>query len=112
MATTQETYAVLLQELSASGDQPLNASTPHFTQPDLTLRQAIGLILWKQAASLTLADYGGRPRDPKTSDDMYGHLLSLRAELLITQAIVTDLAARLGTDVQKIRADVVKELNT
>lgn len=112
MATPQETYAMLVQELSASGDQPLNASTEHFAQPNLTLRQAIGLILWKQAASLTLADYGGRPRDPKTSDDMYGHLLSLRAEVLINQAILADLAARMGTDVQAIRANVIKELNS
>lgn len=105
--TPQETFAILMKELSASASSPLDASTPHLKQETRTLRQAIGVILWKCAAALTLSDYGGRPRSPKEADDLFGHVLSMRAEGLITQAILADLAARLGTDVKKIRDDAI-----
>lgn len=104
MPTPQEAYATLIQELSASGSLPLLDND----QSKFTLRGAIGRILWKVNFLLPLAS---RPVDPKVKDDLYGHVLSLRAEHLITQAILTDLAARLGTDVATIRTNVLKGLN-
>jgi hypothetical protein len=92
----------LTQELSAS------ASTPLLDNDDpaksFTLRGAIGRILWKVNQTLPLT---GRPVAPTVKDDLYGQVLSLRAEQLITQAIITDLAARLGSDVKTLRANAI-----
>jgi hypothetical protein len=101
MATPQETFATLTQELSASGSVPL-LDNDDPAKP-FTLRSAIGRILWKVNQILPL---NGRPRDPKVKDDLFGHVLSLRAEQLITQAILVDLAAKLGVKVDDIRAQV------
>lgn len=102
--TAQQAFSTLTTELSASGSQPLldNDGTK------FTLRGAIGRILWKVNFLLPLVN---RPLPPTQADDLYGHVLSLRAEHLITQAILTDLAARLGTDVTTLRAQVTTELN-
>lgn len=103
--TPQQAFATLTQELSASGSQPLldNDGTTHFT-----LRGAIARILWKVNFLLPLKN---RPLSPTKKDDLYGHVLSLRAEGLITQAILANLAARLGTDVTTIRQQVIGSLN-
>lgn len=58
----------------------------------------------------TVASLDERPHAPTQSDDLLGHLLSLRAEHLVTQAILTDLAAALGRDVNAIRASVLGSL--
>jgi hypothetical protein len=102
--TPQQAFATLTQELSASGSQPLldNDGTK------FTLRTAIARILWKVNFLLPLKS---RPLPPTQPDDLYGHVLSLRAEHLITQAILTDLAARLGTDVTAIRTKVTGSFN-
>jgi hypothetical protein len=98
--TPQELYALYMSELSASGSTPLldNDGTA------FTLRGAIGRILWKVNYLLGLLN---RPLAPTQSDDLYGHVLSMRAEHLITQAILTDLAARLGSDVKTLRANTI-----
>jgi hypothetical protein len=110
MATPEETLTTLVQELSASGNTPINPSTTDLAQPDFTLRQAVSRILWKEAAAVNLK--GGRPEDPSVADDQLGHVLSLRAEVLILSSIVTDLAARLGTDVVTIRNQVIESLKS
>ena len=104
MTTPNQAFQVLMTELSASASQPLldNDGTK------FTLRGAIGRILWKTNFLLPLAS---RPVSPNKKDDLYGHVLSMRAEHLQTQAIVADLAARLGTDVTKIMNDVRTGLN-
>lgn len=102
-ATPQQAMAILATELAASASTPLldnDGST-------FTLRGAIGRILWKVNFLLGLK---GRPVAPNRPDDLYGHVLSLRAEHLVTQAILTDLAARLGTDVVSLRAQVIASL--
>lgn len=105
--TPDQAAVILTQELSASASTPLlDNDDPTKT---FTLRGAIGRILWKVNQILPLSD---RPKDPRTKDDLYGHVLSLRAEHLITQAILTDLASRLGTDVVTLRANVLKGLSS
>lgn len=103
-ASLSASLQTLLQELAASSSDPLQDNDGS----KFTLRQAIGRILWKVNFLLPLIN---RPISPTQQDDLYGHVLSLRAEHLITQAILTDLAARLGTDVTTIRANVLKSLN-
>jgi hypothetical protein len=100
----QQAFQILTQELAASASDPLldNDGTTKFT-----LRQAVKRILWKINFLLPLAN---RPLPPTQTDDLYGHVLSLRAEHLITQAIITDLAARLGTDVKTLRQNVLNGL--
>lgn len=103
-ATPQQAFQTLIQELSGSGSQPLldNDGTK------FTLRGAIARILWKVNFLLPLAS---RPLPPTQTDDLYGHVLSLRAENLINQAIITDLAAALGRDVKTLRQQVIDNLN-
>lgn len=104
--TPQQAFQILTTELSGSGSQPLLDAKGN----KLTLRGAIGAILNKVVSSVfTLAS---RPLPPTQADDLYGHIMSLRAEGLITQAIVTDLAAALGRDVATLRANVIAELNS
>ena len=104
MTTPQQAFQTLIQELSGSGSQPLldNDGTK------FTLRGAIGRILWKVNFLLPLKN---RPISPNQTDDLYGHVLSLRAENLINQAILTDLAAALGRDVKTLRQQVINNLN-
>lgn len=103
--TPEQAFGLIASELSASASSPL-LDNDDPAKP-FTLRTAIGRILWKVNHVLPLAN---RPVAPTIKDDQYGHVLSLRTEHLITQAILTDLAARLGTDVNKIRAQVIASL--
>lgn len=96
MPSPQQTFQTLVQELSASGDTPLLSPTG----VKLTLRQAIGWVLTKTTEVLGLTD---RPVPPELADDLYGHILSMRAEGLITQAIVAQIATKLGIDVPTIQ---------
>lgn len=98
--TPEQLLALLVSELSASGSESLPAEDP--TQPNLTLRQAIKAILWKQTFELDLTD---RPRDPGLKDDILGHILSLRAEGLITQALVAAVAEAAKIDTAKVIAN-------
>lgn len=102
--TPQQAFQTLIQELSGSGSQPLldNDGTK------FTLRGAIARILWKVNFLLPLKN---RPQPPTQTDDLYGHVLSLRAEHLITQNILVNLASRLGTDVNTLRQQVIDQLN-
>jgi hypothetical protein len=101
--TPQQAFQTLVQELSASGSQPLQDNDGSL----FTLRGAIARILWKVNFLLPLIN---RPLPPTQTDDLYGHVLSMRAEGLITQALVTDMAARVGSDVATIRANVLANL--
>lgn len=102
--TPEQALGVVAQELSASASTPLldNDGTK------FTLRGAIARILWKVNFLLPL---NNRPVSPTQTDDLYGHVLNLRAEGLITQNIVTNLAAKLGLDVTTLRQDVLNNLN-
>lgn len=109
MTTPQQTFATLISELSASGSKPINASTEGHPSNDKTLREAVGLAYWKTNALLPLND---RPRDVKEWDDLFGHILSMRAEQLVTQAILANLAAKLGVDVNAVRDATLKGLDS
>ena len=100
-----ELFSLLLKELSASGSVPLPAEDP--SQPNLTLREAVGAILWKTTFPLDLTD---RPRNPKAKDDLYGHVLNLRAETLQNQALLAALCERFGIDVGNILKQVTESL--
>lgn len=101
--TPQQLFSLLLSELSASGSVPLPAEDP--TKPNLTLRQAIAAILWKNTTVLNLFQ---RPRNPATTDDLFGHVLNLRAENLQNQALLAALCAANKIDVPSI-LNAVKE---
>lgn len=102
--TPQQAFQTLTNELAASASDPLldNDGTK------FTLRQAIKRILWKVNYLLPLAN---RPKSPTQTDDLYGHVLSLRAEQLITQTVLFNLASKLGVDVATLRAQVIASLN-
>lgn len=100
MTSPQQTFETLVQELSASGSTPLLDPSGN----RLTLRQAVGWVFTKCSAVLSLS---GRPRTPSQADDLYGHILSLRAEQLITQAILAELATRSGVNVADIRNQAI-----
>lgn len=92
-------FQELIQELSASGSTPLTASTDTVTAPNLTLRGAIGAILWKTNAAVDMKGTSGpseRPFAPGTPDDLLGHVLSMRAEQLQTQSLVSALISALA----------------
>lgn len=103
--TPEQALATVAAELSASASEALldPTGTP------LTLRGAIKSVLTKVTLPLSLQD---RPHTPAQTDDLYGHVLSLRAEQLITQALVTDLAAALGRDVTALRANAIASLQS
>lgn len=103
--TPQQLFALLLSELSASGSVPLPAEEPG--KPNLTLREAIAAILWKNTFQLDLAD---RPRNPNEKDDLYGHILSLRAEGLQNQALLVALCDVVKIDVKSIFSAVTESL--
>ena len=84
--TPAQLFALLLSELSASGSVALPAEDP--SKPNLTLREAVAAILWKNTTELSLK---GRPRNPNLADDLYGHILNLRAETLQNQALLAAL---------------------
>jgi hypothetical protein len=101
--TPQQLYELLLRELSASGSTKI--TTPE--GDNLTLRQAVEEIYWKERGPHTLA---GRPRHPKDSDDQLGHVLSTRAEGLFTQACVVAMADKAGVDTKRLYQQVKKSL--
>ena len=103
--TPQQLFALLLAELSASGSVPLPAEEPG--KPNLTLREAVAAILWKSTFQLGLGD---RPRDPSEKDDLYGHVLSLRAETLQNQALLAALCDVVKIDVKSVLAAVKESL--
>lgn len=57
-------------------------------------------IWWKHRAPHRLAP--DRPRHPAKADDLLGHLLSMRAEILFTQALTATIATKLGIDIEAI----------
>jgi len=87
-------------ELSASASTPILDTDGTL----VTLRTAVGRVFTKITEVLKLTS---RPESPTAPDDLYGHLLSLRAEHLITQAILTDLAASMGRDVTTLRSQAI-----
>lgn len=96
----------LAQELSASQSSPLTAPDG---KTQLTLREAVSFILEKTTRSLTLHN---RPVQPTLPDDLYGHILSLRAEQLQTQALIAALCQHLGLDVAEIVTAMTQAYNT
>jgi chromosome condensin MukBEF MukE localization factor len=98
--------ADVLKEMSASGAAPAILSPEG---KSLTLRQAVAEMFGKVRAVLSLS---GRPRDPRAGDDLYGHLLSLRAENLILLEVVFELARQQDIDPQEIRNRVIASLSS
>jgi hypothetical protein len=97
-------FQTLLGELSASGSTPLTASTDTVKQPNLDARSAWQAILWKTNAAVDLRGTDGpstRPFAPGTPDDLLGHVLSLRAEQLQTQALLSALITALAPQVDQ-----------
>jgi hypothetical protein len=91
-------FQEMIQELSASGSTPLTAKTDTVPAPNLTLRGAIGAILWITNAGVDMKGTAGpseRPFPPGTPDTILGHILSLRAEQLQTQSLVSALITAL-----------------
>lgn len=92
-------FETLLNELSASGSTPLTASTDTVPAPHLSLRAAIQAILWVSNAAVDMKGTndpaGPRPWDPIVPDNSLGHMLSLRGELLQTQALLSALITAL-----------------
>lgn len=92
-------FEQLLQELGASGGTPLTASTDTVPAPNLTLRDAIQAILWITNAGVDMKGTAGpsqRPFAPGTPDTILGHILSLRAEQLQTQSLLSALISALA----------------
>lgn len=107
--TAQELLDLLIKELSASGSMPINARTEADPdRPNITPRQAISGIFWKQ---LALVDLANRPRDPHITDDQLGHVLSLRLETLQNQALLAELCNLFRIDVAKVLANVKESFN-
>lgn len=102
--TPQQLYELLLRELSASGS--VKITTPE--GDNITLRQAIEQIFWKERGQHGME--GGRPRHPGEKDDQLGHVLNARAEGLFTQACVVAIADHLEIDVDKLYQQVKESL--
>jgi hypothetical protein len=101
-------FETLTNELSASGDAPLTASTDTVKQPNLTARQAWQAILWKTNAAVDMRGTAGpseRPFKPSVPDDLLGQVLSMRAEVLQTQALLSALITAL------VQAKVIPQLD-
>jgi hypothetical protein len=95
----QQMYDLLLKELSVSGSIPI--VTPDGQK--ISLRAAIGQIYLKECG---LYDLKGRPHHPSKPDVQLGHLQSLRAENLFTQALMVALADHYGLDTAAIYQQV------
>jgi hypothetical protein len=92
-------FQEMIQELSASGSTPLTAATDTVPAPKLTLRAAIGAILWITNAGVDMKGTDGpseRPFPPGKPDTILGHILSLRAEQLQTQSLLSALISALS----------------
>lgn len=103
MADNDPDLVKLVQELAASGDVPITApdGTPR------TLRQAIADVFDKTRRVLRL---DGRPVDPRKGDDLFGHVLSIRAEVQILRTLLTELARQQGVDVDALVDQTLKAL--
>lgn len=101
--TPAQLLAQVAAELSASAAEPLSG-------PDgnrLTLRGALAAVLTKVTLPLRLND---RPRPATKDDDLYGHVLSMRAEQLQTQALVEALCKASSIDVDSVKAAVAQQI--
>lgn len=101
--TPQETYELLMRELSASGSKKI--TTPE--GENLTLREAIEQIFYKERGLHGLEE---RPRHPDKKDDQLGHVLSTRAEGLFNQALLVEIAEKAGIDVGEVYRNVQEGL--
>lgn len=81
----EELISLLVKELSASGSVAILDNDGK----KRTLRQALEAIHWKEIKTLRLGS--DRPRHPQEEDDQYGHILSSRAEGLMTLALLDRL---------------------
>lgn len=114
MADNNPDLVALAVELGASGNEPIAAVG---ITGKVTLRGAIKTVFWKNASLLKL---GNRPVAPTQADDQFGHVLSMRAETLINQAILADIVRKLNggdaaaapIDVAAIRANVIRSLSS
>lgn len=91
-------FQAMMESFSALGTPALTASTDTVKQPNLDLRAAINAILWKTNAAVDMRGTSGpseRPFKPATPDDLLGHVLSLRAEQLQTQSLLSALITAL-----------------
>lgn len=87
-------FEQLLNTLAADAGQPLTASTDTVPAPHLDARGAWQAILWKTNAAVDLRGTDGpstRPFAPGQTDDLLGHVLSMRAENLQMMALVSAL---------------------
>jgi hypothetical protein len=112
--TPEQLFAQLMTELSASGGFPINNKTnDNPNASDVTLREAIAALYWKQTAAVNLAAVGEphpRPLPPTQIDDMLGHILSMRVEGLQNQALLAALCEAAHIDVPTILAQVQESL--
>jgi hypothetical protein len=109
-------FALIAQELAASGDTPLTASTDTVPAPHLTLRGAVQAILWVTNAAVDLRGTDGpsaRPFPLSQADTVLGHLLSMRAEQLQTQALLSALLTAVApqVDQKSLMASVKEQIN-
>lgn len=91
-------FAQLAQFFAAAGSPPLTAATDSVPAPNLDLRGAVQAILWITNAGVDMKGTAGpsqRPFAPGTPDTILGHLLSMRAEQLQTQSLVSALISAL-----------------
>lgn len=98
-------FALLAQELSASGSTPLTAATDTVPAPHLSARGALQAILWITNAAVDMKGTSGpseRPFPPGTPDTILGHILSLRAEQLQTQALLSALITAVAPKVDQV----------
>jgi|JI10StandDraft_1071094.scaffolds.fasta_scaffold691057_3 hypothetical protein len=104
MAENDQDLAAIVRELAATKTTPITAVG---VDKPVTLRAAISNVYWKASSVLKLT---GRPRDPRVGDDQFGHILSLRAEVLVLRTLVTAMARKQGLDVDKLVADTLEAI--
>jgi hypothetical protein len=107
--TPQQFFAQLVTELSASGGEPINASTTFGAFQNKTLREAVANVYWKETALLNLL---GRPAPAGQADDQFGHVLSIHAIALQCLALITAIAEAAKIDVNKVLGAVGTSINT
>jgi hypothetical protein len=103
MADNDPDLVTLVQELAASGDDPIVA-------PDGTTRTLRGALKDVFGKVRTVFRLDGRPVDPRKGDDLTGHVLSMRAEMQILRALLTDLARRQGVPVDDLVRQTLQAL--
>lgn len=102
--TIEEFEQELLNQLAASADIKIISSEGE----ELTLREAVEQMFVKLR---TIYSLYGRPRSPLQPDDLYGHVMNARAEGLVTQQLIAQLAAKSGINVDQVRSSVMNNLN-